>query len=372
MNIEEKRKAIAKFKNEINKKYNSDMIMVAKDMKKTEFYPTGIPSIDTILGGGWAKGRLASVYAENGAGKTSLCLQTIAYNQKINENFTALWLDQENALDYDYAINNLGIDESRFDIIPSDEAEKNLDVIRSAVRNGLYNIVVIDSTNSLAPQVENEKDVNGNASIGVVAKLLSVLCRQLIGPMNKTDTTVIMIEQIREKVGVMTMPGLPTPISIGCGKAVSFYASQRLEIKAGKPIKEGTGDNEVVLGKETKVKCIKNRFTKPFMKCTTCVAFGKGFDVDMDNQMFVINSGIVERVNKLKWKYVSLDGKEHEITGQKNVVPYLKENNLFDEALNRAKELKFNEKTIENSEEYVIDDAENIKINDIINDINNE
>lgn len=274
--------ALRKFMAAANDHYGSATMIEGHDLPATEFYSTGIPSIDLALGGGWAKRRMGSVYGEFSSGKSTIALQTIAYNQSIDPNFTALYVDQETALDKKYC-EALGIDMNRFIIVPANEAEVSLDVVRNAIREGLFNFVVIDSTNSLAPQQELSKDVSANAGIGIVAKLLSVWCRQILGPLYRTGTHCLCVEQTRDKVGAMVMPGMPQPVTIGAGKAVGFYCSQRLEFKKLKRVEEG----DAAIGTGIRVTCVKNKVAQPFMKIETNIRFGKGFDVEMDKQNFI-------------------------------------------------------------------------------------
>lgn len=362
MTLEEKKKKLLNLNKAFEKKYNDKMIISGKDVEKVEFYSTGIPSLDTILGGGWAKKRIGSVYGEYSSGKTTHVLQTIAYNQKIDESFMALYLDQENALDIEYA-ESLGIDMERFQVIPSDVAEKNLDALRTTINEGIYNMIIIDSTNALVPNVELEKDVSSTSSIGTVAKLLSTFTRMILGPLNKSEskTSLICVEQTRDKVGAMAINGV-IPQVIGCGKAVGFYASQRLEFKKGAPIKNG----DEVLGNTTKAKCVKNKVAKPFAKVEVPMVFGKGFDVEMDNQMFIINSGIVERINNVKWAYTTNNGETIEIKGKDNIIPTLKENGLFDEAFENAKKKVFAH--TDTKSEYVGIDLEEEQKKEIVTD----
>ena len=338
MTLEEKKKKLGLLTKSLEKKYSSKVIVKGSEIEPIEYYSTGIPSLDTILGGGWAKKRIGSVYGEVSSGKTTHLLQTIAYNQKVDESFMALYVDQENALDVKYC-EKLGIDMDRFQIIESDKAEKNLDAVRAILEEGIYNMVLIDSSNALIPSTELDKDVSSTASIGTVAKLLSVFTRMIVGILNKSEskTSFIFIEQTRDKVGAMAINGV-TPKTIGAGQAVGFYASQRLEFKKGKPITEG----DETIGNTTKAKCVKNKVGgRLFAKVEVPMIYGKGFDVDMDNQMFIINSGIVERINNVKWSYTTNNGEVIEIKGQKNIIPTLKEKGLFDEAFENAKQKVF-------------------------------
>ena len=348
MTLEEKRKTLAKVKGDVEKKYGKGSLIKGSEVEEVTFYSTGVPSLDTILNGGVACGRIFSVYGEYSCGKSTFSLQTIAYNQKINKDFMALYVDQESSFDKKYAL-SLGVDLERIDVIPSDEAEKNLDLLRSLISEGVYNIIVLDSTNTLVPQAELTKDVSSNGTIAIVAKLLSLFSRMVLGPLAKTKTSLICIEQTRDKVGAMAINGV-VPQKIGVGKAIGFNCSQRLELKKGKSIEEG--DNTI--GNVVKAKCVKNKVGKPFAKVEVPMVAGKGFDVEMDNQLFVINSGIVERLNNVKWSYTTLSGEVIEIKGKDNVIPTLKEKGLFEEAFERAKEKVF-ENTDTNSEYVGID-----------------
>lgn len=360
MDLKEKQKLLEKMKEENKKKFGSDMLIKASEIKETEFLQTGIPSIDMALGGGWAKGRLGSVYGELSSGKTTLLLQTIGKLFRDDENAMALYVDQESALDKDYAKHLIGSQNfDRLIIVEADEAEKNLDVLRESIRQGIFDFIVLDSTNALAPQTELSKDVSSTASIGVVAKLLSVWTRQVLGPLHKTNSCLVCIEQTREKIGVMVMPGMPTPVTIGCGKAVGFYCSQRLELKKTKVESQGSGDNEVAISTGVKFKVVKNKVAKPFVKGETSIKFGEGFDVVEDEKLFIIKSGIVERLNNVKWSYTCNDGTVIEIKGKDNIILTLKENNVYEEALENAKKKVFENADIESKNgvvsEYGVD-----------------
>lgn len=347
----EKIKKLQAFMDAANDHYGKNTMVFGDNLRSTEFYSTGVPSLDLILGGGWAKGRIGSVYGEFSCGKTTTALQTIAYNMSINPYFTACYVDQEAALDKKYC-ESLGIDMNRFVVIPANEAEVSLDVLRNAVRAGLFNFVVLDSTNSLAPQQELSKDVSANAGIGIVAKLLSVWVRQILGPLNHTDTHLLCVEQTRDKVGAMVMPGMPQPVTIGSGKAVGFYCSQRLELKKLKRVEEG----DVAIGTGVRATCVKNKVAQPFMKTETNIRFGHGFDVEMDKQNFITSQildlraekdeelckskskGAIVRFNNVKYFYTTNSGELLAIKSNelwKTLEPYM------DEVYENAKKLAF-------------------------------
>lgn len=354
MTLEEKKKALAKVKGDIEKKHGKGMLIKASDVEPIEFYSTGIPSIDTVLGGGWKKGGIGSCYGEFSSGKSTLAYQTIAYNQKINPDFCALILDQESSFTKEYAL-SLGCDLDRLDVIPSDEAEKNLDTLRTLINSGVYNFVLVDSSNALVPQIELSKDVSSTASVGTVAKLLSVFTRMILGSLNKTKTHLLFIEQTRSDINSVKMPGMPEKVTVGCGKAVGYYCCQRLELKRGKPITKGkdANGNDIVVGMGTKVKCVKNKVAKPMMKVEPCISYGKGYDVDLDNELFIINSGVIERLNNVKWAYTASNGEVIEIKGKDNIISTIREKGLFDEVLNKAKEKVYN--NTDNNSEYGLD-----------------
>lgn len=335
MTLEEKKKKLASLKGDVEKKYGKNALIKGNEVEEVSFYSTGVPSLDSILNGGVACGRIFSVYGEYSCGKSTFALQTIAYNQKINPDFMALYIDQESSFDKKYAL-SLGIDLDRLDIIPSDEAEKNLDLLRTLLNEGIYNIVVLDSTNTLVPQAELTKDISSNGTIAIVAKLLSLFTRMVLGPLAKTKTSLICVEQTRDKLGAMAINGV-VPQKIGVGKSVGFNCSQRLELKKGKPIEDG----DDVVGTITKAKCVKNKVGKPFAKVEVPMVSGKGFDVEMDKQLFIINSGIVERLNNVKWAYTTSNGEIIEFKGQKTIIPTLKEKGLFEEAFELAKQKVF-------------------------------
>ena len=348
MTLEEKREKLNAIRGNVEKKYGKGALIKGNEVEEVTFYSTGVPSLDSILNGGIARGRIFSVYGEFSCGKSTFALQSIAYNQKINPDFMALYIDQESSFDKKYVL-SLGIDLDRLDVIPSNEAEKNLDLLRTLINEGIYNIIVLDSTNTLVPQAELTKDISSNGTIAIVAKLLSLFTRMVLGPLAKTKTSLICIEQTRDKVGAMAINGV-VPQKIGVGKSVQFNCSQRLELKKGEQIKEG----DDVIGISTKAKCVKNKVGIPFAKVEVPMVSGKGFDVEMDKQLFVINSGIVVRLNNVKWAYTTSNGETIEFKGQKTIIPTLKEKGLFEEAFERAKEKVF-ENTDTNSEYVGVD-----------------
>ena len=340
MTLEEKRKALAKVKKEVAKKLGEGMIISGNDIDDQEFYSTGIPSIDNILGGGFAKGKLISIYGAPSSGKSTLTLQTIAYNQKIDPEFMALYVDQENAGFTKAYAKSLGVDLDRFDYMPADKAEKTTTAIRELLDSGVYNIVILDSTNALVPEGEMEKDVSATGNtMAEVARLLSKWCKQVCLQIAKPKTSIICIEQTRLDIGKRQMPGMPPAVVVGCGQAVGFYCSQRLELTKGAPVKDG--DQQV--GRYVKCKGIKNKVALPNVKGQTILIDGEGFNPERDaeeflKQMFEAQADpAFVQVTKIKWEFRNPNGNVVEIKGKNNILQALKESNNFDDALAIAK-----------------------------------
>lgn len=357
MTLEEKRKLREKMMKDVNKEFGVGTLVAGDKLNDQQFYPTGIPSIDNALGGGLAKGRMFSIYGEPSAGKSTLMLQAIAYNQKIDPDFMALYVDQENAGFTKKYAQTLGVDLSRMDYMEADIAEKTTTAMREMISTGIYNLIILDSTNALVPEGEMKKDVSATGNtMAEVARLLSKWCRQTCLQIAKPKTTVVCIEQTREKPGAMTIPGAPTPVAIGCGKAVGFYCSQRLELKKGKPLKDG----EMQTGQYVRFKCVKNKVDIPNIKGETIMTNGIGFDPDRDAEEFLLQMFIAQadpafvQVSKVKWEFRNPNGAVVEIKGKGNILQSLKDANMLQDAIEIAKKCATDQgkKNKAGSEEY--------------------
>jgi len=258
---------------------------------------TGIPALDLALGcGGIPKGRIIEVFGPEMSGKTTLALQIIAQAQK-EEGVLAHFIDAEHALDLQYA-QNLGVDLSRIIISQPDNGEQALSVVEFAAEKSL-GVVVVDSVAALVPKAEIEGEM-GDAQMGLQARLMSQAMRKLTGIASKNSTTIIFINQIRMKIG-----GYGNPEVTSGGNALKFYASVRIDIRKGKPIKESSvGDDELgednnkkarVLGQETNVKIVKNKCAAPFRFCSFDLIYGKGFNGLRSLISVAVERGIIDK-----------------------------------------------------------------------------
>ena len=230
---------------------------------------SGLPSLDfDVLGiGGIAKGRIVEIYGQESSGKTSLCLGLIAAAQR--NGGMAAFVDVEHALDPTWA-RKLGVDVDELLVSQPDNAEQALEVVDALVASGALDVIVVDSVAALVPKSELEGDM-GQASMGVIARLMSQACRKLTGSIHKTNTIVIFINQLREQIGPFAGPPKPTG-----GNALKFYASVRLDVKRVEPIKKGGEEGEVV-GNKVRIKAIKNKLAPPFKETEVNLYFNEGF-----------------------------------------------------------------------------------------------
>ncbi len=253
--------------------------------KNIEVIPTGSLSLDIALGvGGLPKGRIVEVYGPESAGKTTLSLHMIAEAQKAGGRVA--FIDAEHALDVEYA-KRLGIDPSKILISQPDNGEQALEITETLARSGQVDVIVIDSVAALVPRAEIEGEM-GDSHMGLQARLMSQALRKLTGAISTTKTTLIFINQIRMKIGVV----FGNPETTTGGNALKFYASIRLEIRKSTPIKDG--DN--VLGNLTKVKVVKNKVAPPFKQVTFDIIYGEGISqtgeiVDLGVQAGIISKG---------------------------------------------------------------------------------
>jgi recombination protein RecA len=250
-----------------------------------EVIPTGIPALDLALGcGGIPKGRVIEIYGPEMSGKTTLALQIVAQAQK--DGAFCHFIDAEHALDLQYA-QRLGVDLSRLPITQPDNGEQALSVAEFAINNGA-GVVVIDSVAALVPQAEIEGDM-GDPQMGLQARLMSQAMRKLAGIAKKNGTTIIFINQLRMKIGLV----FGNPETTTGGNALKFYASVRIDIRKGKPLKDG--DDGEAYGQETNVKIVKNKCAPPFRNCSFDLIYGQGFDTVKSLLDVAIDRGIIEQ-----------------------------------------------------------------------------
>ncbi|MBR2587345.1 recombinase RecA [Candidatus Saccharibacteria bacterium] len=270
---------------QITKSFGDGSIMKLGDAKKidVQLIPSGSLSLDLALGGGYPKGRIIEIYGPESSGKTTLTLHAIAEIQK--QGGTAAFIDAEHALDPAYA-KRIGVDTANLLISQPDNGEQALEICETLVRSGAVDLIVVDSVAALVPQAEIDGDM-GDAQMGLQARLMSQAMRKLTGIISKSKATVIFINQIRMKIGVM----FGNPETTTGGNALKFYASVRLDIRRIGQIKEG--DN--ITGNRTKVKIVKNKIAAPFRTAEFDIMYNEGISKVGDVLDLAVQYGIMDK-----------------------------------------------------------------------------
>ena len=309
---EAKLKALKLTMYKLDKTYGKGAVMRMGDdaVEEVEVIPSGSLGLDVALGiGGFPRGRVIEIYGPESSGKTTLTLHAIAEAQKAGG--IAAFIDAEHAFDRFYA-EKLGVQTEDLIISQPDNGEQALEIADNLIRSGAIDLIVIDSVAALTPKAEIEGDM-GDSKVGLHARLMSQALRKLTGTISKTHCTVIFINQLREKIGVM----FGNPETTTGGNALKFYASVRLDIRRSTQIKDG----EHVIGNRTKVKVVKNKVAPPFRVAEFDILYGEG----VSKMGEIIDLGTQYEVIQKSGSWFSYDGTKL-CQGREGVKAILKDN----------------------------------------------
>lgn len=310
---EEKLKALDAALGQIEKQFGKGAVMKLGDKgahMQIETTPTGCLSLDMALGlGGVPKGRIIEVYGPESSGKTTVALHMVAEVQK--RGGIAGFIDAEHALDPVYA-KNIGVDIDNLYISQPDNGEQALEITETMVRSGAVDIIIVDSVAALVPKAEIDGDM-GDSHVGLQARLMSQALRKLTAVTSKSNCTVIFINQLREKIGVM----FGNPETTTGGRALKFYASIRLDVRRVETLKQ-SGE---MVGNRTKIKVVKNKIAPPFKEAEFDIMFGEGISREGDILDLATNTGVVNKSGA----WYAYNG-EKIGQGRENAKTYLKQN----------------------------------------------
>lgn len=321
----DKKRALDQALSKIEKAYGKGSIMVLGDAPQEEIsaIPTGAINLDIALGiGGLPRGRIVEIYGPESSGKTTLALHCIAEAQKMGG--VAAFIDAEHALDVYYA-KNLGVDIDNIILSQPDTGEQALAITEALVRSNAVDIIVVDSVAALVPRAEIEGDM-GDTHVGLLARLMSQALRKLTAIISRSNCTVIFLNQLRQKIGVM----FGNPETTTGGVALKFYSSVRLDIRRGEQIKQG----DEVIGNRTRVRVVKNKVAPPFKTAEFDIMYGSG----ISRTGTILDQAVDMKIIDKAGSWYSYDG-ERLGQGREKIKTYLEENpDVLAEVENKIRE----------------------------------
>lgn len=323
----EKKKALDLAISQIEKQFGKGSIMrLGENFKMNlDVIPTGSLDLDIALGiGGVPRGRIIEIYGPESSGKTTVSLHVVAEAQKLGG--IAAFIDAEHALDPTYA-RKLGVDVDNLIISQPDTGEQALEITESLVRSNAVDIVVVDSVAALVPKAEIEGEM-GDSHMGLQARLMSQALRKLAGSISKSNTTVIFINQLREKIGVM----FGSPETTTGGRALKFYASVRLDIRRIDAIKQG----DVIIGNRTRVKVVKNKVAPPFKQAEFDIMYGLGISKDGN----ILDTGVTADIINKSGSWYSYE-EQRLGQGRENSKDFLRDNPEICKEIEKKIRIKF-------------------------------
>ena len=325
MTVPDREKALGIALAQIDKQFGKGSVMRLGDESRApvEVIPTGSIALDIALGiGGLPRGRVVEIYGPESSGKTTVALHAVASAQAAGG--IAAFIDAEHALDPDYA-KSLGVDTDALLVSQPDTGEQALEIADMLIRSGALDLIVIDSVAALVPRAEIEGEM-GDSHVGLQARLMSQALRKITGALTTTNTTVIFINQLREKIGVM----FGSPETTTGGKALKFYASVRLDVRRIETLKDGTD----AVGNRTRVKVVKNKVAPPFKQAEFDIIYGQG----ISREGSLIDVGVEQGIIRKSGAWYTYDGDQLG-QGKENVRTFLRENpDVADELEKRIKE----------------------------------